>query len=78
MMEINPKRDVFEALIQFWDPRNNVFRFSDCEMTPTLEKIAGFFGMGSKLWGFDLHNKRPIFPKNVDGNKFLDLLKNNR
>ena len=45
-MEIDPRRDVVEALILFWDPKNNVFCFSECEMTPTLEEIAGFMGRG--------------------------------
>ncbi|KAG5614254.1 hypothetical protein H5410_014078 [Solanum commersonii] len=47
LMEIDPRRDVIEALIPFWDSKNNVFRFSDFEMTPTLEEIASFMGKGS-------------------------------
>ena len=42
--EIDPRRDVVEALIPFWDPKNNVFHFFDCEMIPTLEEIVGFMG----------------------------------
>lgn len=60
MLEINPRRDVFEALIHLWDYKNNVFRFSDYELAPTLEEIAGFMGMGSSLRDSDLHKKRPI------------------
>lgn len=78
LMEIDPRRDVVEALIPFWDPRNNVFCFSDCEMTTTLEEIAGFMGKGSTFRGADLRNKRPIIPKHVDAKKFLELLKINQ
>lgn len=74
MLEIGPRRDVFEALIHFWDHKNNVFCFSDCELTPTLEEIASFMGRGSSLWGSNLRDKRPIVPKNIEGNKFLDYL----
>ncbi|KAH0633002.1 hypothetical protein KY284_035788 [Solanum tuberosum] len=49
LLEIDPRRDVIEALIPFWDSKNNVFRFSDFEMTPTLEEIASFMGKGSSV-----------------------------
>ncbi|KAH0682672.1 hypothetical protein KY290_021253 [Solanum tuberosum] len=77
-MEINPRRDVTEALIPFWDPKNKVFRFSNFEMTPTLEEIASFRGKESSIWGADLRIKRPTILKYVDANKFLDLLKINQ
>ena len=54
LMEIDHIRDMVEALTPFWDPKNNVFRFSDCEMTPTLEEITGFMGKGSTIRGVDL------------------------
>ncbi|XP_075089910.1 uncharacterized protein LOC142171452 [Nicotiana tabacum] len=69
MMTIKPRRDVIEALIPHWDPENNVFRFTDYEMTPTLEEIAHFQG-----WGRNLRRQRPIVPKNVNEGKFLKLL----
>ena len=47
LMEIDPRRDVVKVLIPFWDPKTNVFSFSDCDMTPTLKEIAGFMGKGS-------------------------------
>ncbi|KAH0765457.1 hypothetical protein KY285_001328 [Solanum tuberosum] len=47
-------------------------------MTPTLEEIASFMQKWSSIRGADLRNKRPIIPKNVDANKFLDLLKINQ
>ncbi|KAH0765460.1 hypothetical protein KY290_001424 [Solanum tuberosum] len=47
-------------------------------MTPTLEEIASFMRKGSSIRGADLRNKRPIILKNVDANKFLDLLKINQ
>ncbi|KAH0655570.1 hypothetical protein KY285_030452 [Solanum tuberosum] len=77
-MEIDPRRDVIEALIPFWDSKNNVFRFSNFEMTPTLEEIASFMGKGSSVRGADLRNEKPIIPKNVDAKKFLELLKINQ
>ncbi|KAH0635947.1 hypothetical protein KY289_035862 [Solanum tuberosum] len=77
-MEIDSRRDVIEALIPFWDPKNNVFQFSDFEMTPTLEEIASLMGKGSSVRDADLHNKKPIIPKNVDAKKFLDLSKINQ
>ena len=78
LMEIDPRRDVVEALIPFWDPKNNVFCFSDCEMTPTLKVIAGFMEKGSTVRGADLRNKRHRVPKHVDAKKFLELLKINQ
>ncbi|KAH0664866.1 hypothetical protein KY285_026072 [Solanum tuberosum] len=48
-MEIDLRRDVIEALIPFWDSKNNVFQFSYFEMTPTLEEIASFMGQGSSV-----------------------------
>lgn len=70
MLEIGPRRDVFEALIHFWDHKNNVFCLSDCELTPTLEEIAGFMGRGYSLRGSNLHDKRPIGPKILKGTSF--------
>ncbi|KAH0769626.1 hypothetical protein KY290_013607 [Solanum tuberosum] len=78
LMEIDPRRDVIETLIPFWDPNNNVFRFSNFEVTPTLEEIASFMGKRFSIRSADLCNKRPIVPKNVDAKKFLDLLKINQ
>ena len=78
LMEIDHIRDMVEALTPFWDPKNNVFRFSDCEMTPTLEEIIGFMGKGSTIRGADLRNKRPTISKHVNAKKFLELLKINQ
>ncbi|KAK4724013.1 hypothetical protein R3W88_026792 [Solanum pinnatisectum] len=55
IMQVEPKRDVIEALLSFWDSTNNVFHFSNFEMTPTLEEIAGFTGFGK--FGRTLNNK---------------------
>ncbi|KAK4737132.1 hypothetical protein R3W88_000829 [Solanum pinnatisectum] len=63
---IDPRRDVIEALIPFRNPKNNVFRFSDFEMTPTLKEVVSFMRKG------------PIIPKNVVAKKFLYLLKINQ
>ncbi|WMV25201.1 hypothetical protein MTR67_018586 [Solanum verrucosum] len=47
-------------------------------MTPTLEEITSFRGKESSIRGVDLRIKRPTILKNVDANKFLDLLKINQ
>ncbi|KAG5620960.1 hypothetical protein H5410_006178 [Solanum commersonii] len=77
-MKIDPRRDVIEVLIPLWDPKYNVFGFSDFEMTPTLKEITSFMRKGSSVRGADLRNKKPIIPKNVDAKKFLKLLKINQ
>ncbi|KAH0637875.1 hypothetical protein KY289_037790 [Solanum tuberosum] len=69
IMQVEPKRDVIEALLSFWDPTNNVFRFSNFEMTPTLEEIAGFTGFGVRL-----HHQRLIAPRGISINKFFQHL----
>ena len=68
IMTINPRRDVIEALLSFWDPLNNVFRFSDFELTPTLEEITGYIGYGN------MHRKRLIAPRIISVNRFCALL----
>ena len=78
LMDPDPRRDVVEALIPLWNPKNNVFCFSDCEMTPTLEEIVGFMGKGASVRGADLRNKRPIISKHIDAKKFQKLLKINQ
>ncbi|KAH0689561.1 hypothetical protein KY290_017751 [Solanum tuberosum] len=69
IMQVKPKRDVTEALLSFWDPTNNVFRFSNFEMTPTLEEITGFTGFGLML-----HHQRLIAPRGISINKFFQHL----
>ncbi|KAH0768749.1 hypothetical protein KY290_012730 [Solanum tuberosum] len=69
IMQVEPKRDVIEALLSFWDPTNNVFRFSNFEMTPTLEEIAGFTEFGVRL-----HHQRLIAPRGISINKFFQHL----
>ena len=49
IMRVSPDRGLIEALIPFWDSTNNVFRFSDFELTPTLEEFGGFTGSGQDL-----------------------------
>ncbi|XP_019265188.1 PREDICTED: uncharacterized protein LOC109242782 [Nicotiana attenuata] len=60
---------LIEALVTFWDPVHNVFRFSDFELTPTLEEIAGFSGFGR-----DLRKQKLIFPKAPSVHRFFGLL----
>ncbi|KAH0637927.1 hypothetical protein KY289_037842 [Solanum tuberosum] len=69
IMQVEPKRDVIEALLSFWNPTNNVFYFSNFEMTPTLEEITGFTGFGVRL-----HHQRLIAPMGISINKFFQHL----
>uniref|UniRef100_A0A1S3Z360 DUF7745 domain-containing protein n=1 Tax=Nicotiana tabacum TaxID=4097 RepID=A0A1S3Z360_TOBAC len=69
IMKIKPWDDLIEALVTFWDPVHNVFRFSDFELTPTLEEIAGYSGFGR-----DLRNQELIFPRALSVHRFFDLL----
>ena len=69
LLDIKPRTDVIEALIPFWDPTRNVFRFADFELTPTLEEIAGYAGLDGKLRGQYLLSPRP-----VSAHGFLNLL----
>ncbi|KAH0636381.1 hypothetical protein KY289_036296 [Solanum tuberosum] len=69
IMQVEPKRDAIEALLSFWNPTNNVFRFSNFEMTLTLEEITGFTGFGVRL-----HHQRLISPRGISINKFFQHL----
>ncbi|XP_075076541.1 uncharacterized protein LOC142163178 [Nicotiana tabacum] len=69
LLNVKPKSDVIEALIPFWDPTRNVFRFGGFELTPTLEEVAGYAGLNGNLRGQYLLSPRPVSP-----HKFLDLL----
>jgi len=51
LLNIKPRTDILEALISFWDPTRNVFRFVDFELSPTLEEVAGYAGLNGKLRG---------------------------
>ncbi|XP_019235757.1 PREDICTED: uncharacterized protein LOC109216083 [Nicotiana attenuata] len=73
LLKIKPRLDVIEALIPFWDPTHNVFHFSDFELTPTLEEIAGYAGLSENL-----RSRYPVAPRTVTPHKFLDLLSINR
>lgn len=35
-------RELIEVAIAFWEEKRLVFRFTDVEMTPLLEKIGGY------------------------------------
>ncbi|XP_075080069.1 uncharacterized protein LOC142165403 [Nicotiana tabacum] len=69
IMEINPMRDLIEALVHFWDPNNNVFRVNGFEMTPTLEELAGYTRLCDEL-----QKKRPLAPRDVTDSKFLEQM----
>ena len=69
LLGVRPRTDILEALIPFWDPTRNVFRFVDFELSPTLEEVAGYAGLNGKLRGQYLLSPRPVSP-----HAFLDLL----
>lgn len=59
---------MIDALLTFWAPRNNVFCFSDFELTSTLEEIADYVGYG------DMHQKKLIAPRLILINRFFKLM----
>lgn len=67
--EIKPREELIKALVTFWDHVHNVFHFSDFEITPTLEEIAGYIKFGQ-----DLRKQQLIFPRVPSVHKFFDLL----
>jgi len=69
IMSIEPREDLIKALVTFWDPVHNVFHFSDFELTPTLEEMAGYIDFGQ-----DLRKQQLIFPRAPSVHKFFDLL----
>ncbi|XP_075098314.1 uncharacterized protein LOC142175435 [Nicotiana tabacum] len=69
LLGVEPRTDILEALIPFWDPTCNVFRFVDFELSPTLEEVAGYAGLNERLRGQYLLSPRPVSP-----HAFLDLL----
>ena len=40
LLHVTPRPDLIEAVLTFWDPSSLVFRFRECEMTPTLAEIS--------------------------------------
>ncbi|XP_075097487.1 uncharacterized protein LOC142174934 [Nicotiana tabacum] len=73
LLKIRPRGDIIKALVTFWDPTHNVFHFSDFELTPTLEEIAGYMKSTAGL-----RHKYLIAPRAVNSHKFMDLLKINK
>ncbi|XP_019241850.1 PREDICTED: uncharacterized protein LOC109221872 [Nicotiana attenuata] len=69
IMKVKPRDDLIEALVTFWDPVHNVFRFSNFELTPTLEEIAGY-----SRFGRDLRKQKLTFPKAPSVHRFFGLL----
>nr|XP_009798072.1 PREDICTED: uncharacterized protein LOC104244357 [Nicotiana sylvestris] len=69
LLNVKPRSNIVEALILFWDPTRNVFRFSDFELIPTLEEVAGYAGLNGNL-----RSRYPLSPRPISPHKFLDLL----
>ena len=70
LLNVRPRCDIIKALVTFWDPAHNVFHFSDFELTPTLEEVAGYMDITEGL-----KHKYLIAPRAVNSHKFMDLLK---
>nr|XP_016461126.1 PREDICTED: uncharacterized protein LOC107784496 [Nicotiana tabacum] len=69
LLNIKPMLDIIEALVPFWDPTHNVFRFSDFELTTTLEEVAGYAGLNGNL-----RSRYQVSPRLVSPHRFHDLL----
>ena len=68
IMTIKPNREVIDALLTFWDPKNNVFYFLNFELTPTVGEIVAYVGYG------DIHRKKLIAPRLISINKVCKLM----
>jgi len=71
LLNIQPRGDIIRALVAHWDSAHNVFHFSDFELTPTLEEIAGYIGSDQAPLRF----KYLIAPRAITIHRFLDSLK---
>jgi len=71
LLDIDPRGDIIRALISFWDSAHNVFHFSDFELTPTLEELAGYIGSPK----VPMREQYLIAPRTVTIHKFLDTVK---
>lgn len=40
-----PNPHLIEAMLEFWDPVRMVFKFSNFDLTPTIEEISGFIDL---------------------------------
>ncbi|OIT19843.1 hypothetical protein A4A49_53030 [Nicotiana attenuata] len=73
LLDITPRLDLVEAMLTYWDQQNLVFRFEECEITPTLAEMAGLTRLS--YIGRDM-----ILPRDRSRTRFLsDLgLKDNK
>lgn len=63
-MNIRADRVLTKLLIELWDPTKVVFKFVDCELTPTLEEVTSFTELPSARWN-------PILSVIMSGHRFL-------
>ena len=42
---VTPNPHLTRALLEFWDPVRMVFKFTNCNLTPTIEEISGFIDL---------------------------------
>nr|XP_016490777.1 PREDICTED: uncharacterized protein LOC107810502 [Nicotiana tabacum] len=73
LLDITPRPDLVEVMLTYWDPQNLIFRFGECEMTPTLAEMSG-------LTRLSYIGKDMILPRDHSRTRFLsDLgLKDNK
>nr|XP_009793699.1 PREDICTED: uncharacterized protein LOC104240539 [Nicotiana sylvestris] len=69
IMHIKPREYLIKALVIFWDPVHNVFRFSNFELIPTLEEMDGYIDFGQEI-----RKQQLIFPRAPYVHRFFDLL----
>ena len=59
-----PNPHLTRALLEFWDPVRMVFKFIDCNLTPTIEEISSFIDLS-------YHERQMIVPYKPSSREFL-------
>nr|XP_016469852.1 PREDICTED: uncharacterized protein LOC107792172 [Nicotiana tabacum] len=67
LMNIQATRVLTRLLIEFWDLARTVFKFVDCELTPTIEEVTSF----TKL---PFAGRKPILSVIMPNHRFLNAL----
>nr|XP_033509899.1 uncharacterized protein LOC108943762 [Nicotiana tomentosiformis] len=79
LLDVTPLPDLVEAMLTYWDPQNMVFKFGDCEMTPTLSEMSGLTRLSyiGKDMILSRYHSRTRFLSNLGlkDNKHLGCLK---
>nr|XP_027120694.1 uncharacterized protein LOC113737707 [Coffea arabica] len=67
LLNITPNTAIIQALLEYWDPNGSIFRFRECELTPTLEEIEGLLQMTGK-------GSPMVYPTNGTREQFCKFL----